>query len=176
VETIDAILGRNVAELRDRRRLSVRALSARLAELGHPILASGISKIENGSRRVDVGDLVALALALDVSPVRLLLPGERVDRVQLTRDRSASWEAAWRWAVGEQPLEYLELTDPRVREFIELSRPFERRPWLEEAARGLVAREPPGFRVEIRHDAATGRLMRSIGYGDESEDHLDGGR
>ncbi|BBZ00544.1 hypothetical protein AWC04_15035 [Mycolicibacterium fallax] len=35
---------------------------------------NGISEIENGLRRVDVDDLIALAVALDVSPAVLLMP------------------------------------------------------------------------------------------------------
>lgn len=102
--TVASVVARNVADLRDRRRLSVRALSARLSELGHPILASGLSKIENGDRRVDADDLVALAVALGVSPVRLLLPAEEVGEVQLTPEQHAAWSSAWEWATGAQPL------------------------------------------------------------------------
>ena len=47
-------------------------LDAALATVGRPIIQSGISKIENGSRRVDVDDLVALALALGTTPHALL--------------------------------------------------------------------------------------------------------
>lgn len=63
----------NVKTLRGR--IPVRELSARLEQLGRPILPSGITKIEQGARRVDVDDLAALAEAFDVSPYRLLLPG-----------------------------------------------------------------------------------------------------
>jgi transcriptional regulator with XRE-family HTH domain len=64
-------VAKEVARLRGR--TTVRELSARLSKLGRPILPSGITKIEQGSRRVDVDDLVALALALEVTPTRLLL-------------------------------------------------------------------------------------------------------
>lgn len=50
----------------------MRALSQRLSELGHPLLPSGITKIEQGKRGVDVDDLVALARALEVRPEQLL--------------------------------------------------------------------------------------------------------
>jgi transcriptional regulator with XRE-family HTH domain len=50
----------------------VQELSERLAALGRPILPSGLSKIEQGTRRVDVDDLVALADALETVPSRLL--------------------------------------------------------------------------------------------------------
>lgn len=50
----------------------MRALAERLAELGRPILPSGISKMEHGQRRVDADELIALASAFGVSPNRLL--------------------------------------------------------------------------------------------------------
>jgi transcriptional regulator with XRE-family HTH domain len=85
-----------------RRRLSHRQLSARLAELGHPILPSGIAKIEDGSRRVDVDDLVALALALRVSMSRLLLPAtDTGEPVALTEAMTLDFTEAWRWSRGE---------------------------------------------------------------------------
>jgi transcriptional regulator with XRE-family HTH domain len=100
--------------------MSLGQLSEELGKLGRPILASGLSKIETGERRVDVDDLVALAVALDVSPSRLLLPGEqpqpltgadltwekvsRHGKVQLTPAREAEWGQAWAWACGESPL------------------------------------------------------------------------
>jgi transcriptional regulator with XRE-family HTH domain len=65
-------VARNLVRLRKQRQLTVRALSARLAELGRPLLPSAISKIETGGRRVDVDDLVALAAVLDVPVAQLL--------------------------------------------------------------------------------------------------------
>ena len=62
----------NVANLREQRGLTLDQLSTRLREMGRPIIASGISKIEQGERRVDADDLVALARALEVMPVELL--------------------------------------------------------------------------------------------------------
>lgn len=59
---------RNLRVVRTTRGLSVRTLSTRLAEIGRPIVPSSISQIETGNRRVDVGDLAALALVLDVEP------------------------------------------------------------------------------------------------------------
>lgn len=62
----------NVRHLRGARELSLRDLSARLAELGRPILPSGLMKIERADRRIDVDDLAALAKALETVPIRLL--------------------------------------------------------------------------------------------------------
>ena len=78
------LVGQHVAEnikaLRERRGgMSVRDLSAKLTELGRPILPSGITKIEQGERRVDADDLVALATVLGVPPSRLLLRGSGLE-------------------------------------------------------------------------------------------------
>jgi transcriptional regulator with XRE-family HTH domain len=64
----------NVQRVREARRLSTRQLSDRLAEAGRPIPASGITRIEQGARRVDVDDLAVLATTLDVAMAQLLLP------------------------------------------------------------------------------------------------------
>ncbi|SFF44476.1 Helix-turn-helix domain-containing protein [Actinoplanes philippinensis] len=107
-------MARNVRRLREARRHTVRSLSTRLGEIGRPILPSGITKIEDGTRRVDVGDLVALAEVLGVSPATLLMPG--------APDGDKSWRARWRWMHGTAPLPDAE-TDPE--EFHRTNRPYE---------------------------------------------------
>lgn len=105
METPESLVKRNVRELREQRRHTVRSLSALLGKLGRPILPSGITKIEDGSRRVDVGDLVALAVALGVHPNRLLLPvDDTAEEVALTPAVSASRSQSWAWARGDQVL------------------------------------------------------------------------
>ena len=177
METLATIVAQNVGDLRRQRQLSVRELSAALAELGVRLLASAISKIENGQRKVTAEELVALAVALNVSPVRLLLPGESADKIELTPERASSWQAAWRWAVGEQPLRGpIPVTDPVVGEFIRENRPFEDRSSVREAARALVARTPVPFVATIRADAA-GRTTSRLSFGsDDGEDGDDGSR
>jgi transcriptional regulator with XRE-family HTH domain len=96
----------NVHQLRERRGLSIRQLAGRLGDLldkqFHP---SGVVKIEKGDRGVDADDLVALALALGVTPNRLLLTGDVADyTVKLTATAEASEVSAWWWATGEQRL------------------------------------------------------------------------
>jgi transcriptional regulator with XRE-family HTH domain len=63
----------NLRRLREARGYSLLQLSERMTEVGRPILPSGISKIEQGDRRVDVDDLVAFAEALHVGPNLLLM-------------------------------------------------------------------------------------------------------
>ena len=50
----------------------LRDVSGRLAAAGRPMAHNTVSEIERGARRVDVDDLMALAAALDVSPIALL--------------------------------------------------------------------------------------------------------
>jgi transcriptional regulator with XRE-family HTH domain len=92
-------IGRNVQaqvhHWREQKRLSIRQLSDRLGQVGRPILPTGISKIESGARRVDVDDLVALAIALEVNPLRLLKPVPAVPEDLSEEDLSKAAEAAW---------------------------------------------------------------------------------
>jgi transcriptional regulator with XRE-family HTH domain len=94
-------VARNVSERRDG--MSLRDLSAALGDVGRPILPSGIIKIENGTRRVDADDLVALALTLGVTPNRLMLGAEHdSEPIRLTPQVETIANGAWRWACGEQ--------------------------------------------------------------------------
>ena len=98
-------LARNVKQLREARGLTVRRLSEMLGELGRPILPSGLVRIEKGERGVDSDDLMALSLALGVTPNRLLLAdGVPDESVALTPTQEASAVSAWWWATGEQRL------------------------------------------------------------------------
>jgi transcriptional regulator with XRE-family HTH domain len=91
-----------VKRLREQRRYSYADLSRRLDDLGRPIPPLGLRRIEAGERRIDVDDLVALALGLEVSPLAILLPNEPAAVVrggeQYSRDR------IWNWAIGKWPL------------------------------------------------------------------------
>jgi transcriptional regulator with XRE-family HTH domain len=78
---------------RERKQLSLQQLSERLAAVGRPILPSGISKIEQGDRRVDVDDLVALADALGTVP-GALLQGPLREPVGLTEEQQEIGKAA----------------------------------------------------------------------------------
>jgi transcriptional regulator with XRE-family HTH domain len=105
----------NMRAIRKERGMSLRALSTRMGELGRSLAPDTLSRIERAAfggpkqlRRVDVDDLVALALALGVTPSRLLLPGPQTistpPRVQLTTVVNAPPRAIWRWANGISPL------------------------------------------------------------------------
>ncbi|GAA0294633.1 helix-turn-helix domain-containing protein [Kineococcus aurantiacus] len=96
----------NIRAVRERRGWSQQQLAGRLAELGRPLAASAIAKVENGDRRVDVDDFAAFAVALNVSPARLMVP-DADDESELFAVTPAcevwAW-SAWQWATGVEPL------------------------------------------------------------------------
>jgi hypothetical protein len=101
----------NVRRIRlSRNGMTTAALSRLLAAAGQQIADTGITRIEKGDRRVDVDDLVALAVALRCSPARLLLPEAHAPMVDLTATHDitpttvANMEQMWAWATGERPL------------------------------------------------------------------------
>jgi 8-oxo-dGTP diphosphatase len=89
-----------------RGRTTYQELSARLTELGRPIPTLGLSRIEKGNRRVDVADLVALSIALDVNPVALLLPANMGpdNEIELTEGLRVKASVARDWLNGRVPL------------------------------------------------------------------------
>ncbi|WP_201408327.1 helix-turn-helix domain-containing protein [Mycobacterium paraintracellulare] len=69
----------NVIALRERKNLSYAQLSRKLKAAGRAIPELGLRRIEDGERRVDVDDLMALAEALEVWPIALLMPTTTMD-------------------------------------------------------------------------------------------------
>jgi transcriptional regulator with XRE-family HTH domain len=97
-------------------KLTYREVSDRLIKIGRPIPTLGLSRIVNGTRRVDVDDLVALAIALDISPGHLLLPADsgEADEIDLTAKLRLSGHDARQWVAGYAPLPSLgDITWPR---------------------------------------------------------------
>jgi transcriptional regulator with XRE-family HTH domain len=64
----------NMKRLYKNRGLTLVQLSERTEQAGRGLSVSALSLIATGKRRVDVDDLMVLAVALDVSPISLLLP------------------------------------------------------------------------------------------------------
>ena len=138
----------NIRAVRERRGLTQQQLSVRLGELGRPMLASAVAKVEAGDRRVDVDDLSAFAVALNVSPARLLVPDvEEADEVRMVPGLAVPAWSAWGWANGRHSLstEEDDLREPAVQRR-ELDFDQERPVWerareshpLAQAARHLV--------------------------------------
>lgn len=102
----------NLRRLREQRGLSVRTLARMSAfeDGAGGVPPNGVHEIENGLRRVDVDDLMALAVALDVSPCALLMPvPERPDDsgagvVHLRDDEPLDAQMVWGWLTAEEPL------------------------------------------------------------------------
>ncbi|WP_182480865.1 helix-turn-helix domain-containing protein [Clavibacter californiensis] len=95
----------NIARVRKSQQMSLERLESILWNMGNRISFSGLSKIENNSRRVDVDDLMAIALALDVSPASLLLPHAGVDEKAEITGGHGSVVLLWEWMYAERELE-----------------------------------------------------------------------
>ncbi|MFD0429005.1 helix-turn-helix domain-containing protein [Streptomyces zhihengii] len=96
----------NVRWHRERTGLSTYDLAKKLTAADRPISASAIGKLERSERRVDVGDLVALAAVLNIPPSTLLLPRTVSGDVELTGVGKVNGKKAWRWMQGREPLRY----------------------------------------------------------------------
>lgn len=91
-----------VRKFREARGLSYAELSRRLGELGRDIPSLGLRRIEVGERRVDADDLVALAIALDVTPLALLFPSPDEGDAQLVaKGDPMPWQHIWVWGTGQ---------------------------------------------------------------------------
>lgn len=101
----DETVASNVKRLRADRKLTYAELAERLADGGHSIPVLGLRRIEHGERRVSAGELFALAVALQVSPLTLALPWpERADAVvEVSGIGATSAGTAWDWARGISP-------------------------------------------------------------------------
>lgn len=102
---ISAHVVENVKRLRAGRRWSLTELSEEMTRVGRPILSTGLHRLEQGKRRIDADDLVALAAALDVSPITLLMPYTAHGTVKLTESLETEALAAWDWMRGVRPLD-----------------------------------------------------------------------
>jgi len=81
--SVDKIAGDRVAQLRMRHGWSHRDLVARLKRQGSTLSRSSLAEIEAGFRKVRVGELLALALVLEVSPLELLMPTAPTDLIAI---------------------------------------------------------------------------------------------
>lgn len=95
-------LMQNIKRIREGQRLTYVELADRLATIGRPIPVLGLRRIERGERRVDVDDLVALAVVLAASPVDLMVPGDVDDDEPygVTPEVSTTAAVAREWIAG----------------------------------------------------------------------------
>jgi hypothetical protein len=105
---IGVVVAQNLENLCKYGRISYAELSRRLDALGRPIAPLGLTRIRDLERRVDVDDLIALSMALGVSPVALLVPWRRSRdaKVKVT-DSGARYtrEQLRAWVSGERPID-----------------------------------------------------------------------
>lgn len=138
----------NVRRHRERQGLSTYDLSRLLSEAGRPMTPAAVGRIERAERRVDVGDLMALAVVLNIAPASLLLPpddnpstvvellpGRAPDGGEVTVTAGRLWD----WADGQQPLfghpdpeqeiqgvvDFIRFSRPPIRRRIEMMRALE---------------------------------------------------
>jgi transcriptional regulator with XRE-family HTH domain len=109
----------NIQRLREAQNLGYTKLARILEEIGRPIPELGLRRIESGDRRVDADDLMALAVALGVSPISLLLPGmpgadQRVAMVEVTGiGHPVPAEELWYWLKAQPgPPSWISVSSP----------------------------------------------------------------
>lgn len=158
------VVGRRLAaNLRVLRKgVSTNQLSALLSEIGWPIRANGITRVEMGSRHVDVDDLLALAKVLGVSPNRLMMPLEIGEQPgQVVGNVLAADSDMWSWATGFEPLVTLSY-GPDGKTLLPGNRPSG--PQLAEF---MVTNQPQRYHrptswSAVSDDEATGRAMAEM--------------
>ena len=100
--TVRRVLGDNIKRIRQVRDMTVRDLAARLKPLGLSLAPSGVSEVENATRKVAADELLVFAIALNTSIIDLLMPpdGESLtvaDNIEMGTD-----DLYW-WLRGDQP-------------------------------------------------------------------------
>lgn len=83
-------------------------VSEQLSKIGRHITPLALARIESGERKVDVDDLMALAIVFNVSPLTLLLP-ESGSALVTSKITGVSHEYGsnilWLWGRGDEPLD-----------------------------------------------------------------------
>lgn len=133
-------LAENLKAIRERMPLTTEQLAERVTDLGRPMRANTITKIEKGQRRVDIDDAVALAVALRVNLSTLTLPYTTKGMVQLTEGTTVPAADAWDWSDGRRPLHVPEGDDgSALVDFQRHARPLNRRSWPVATPAGMLA-------------------------------------
>lgn len=110
------VFAQRVYEIRERRGLRQKDLADRLTAIGRPTHRMTVAKIEDArnpdakpgnvtrAENVSVGELLAFALALNVSPVHLIVPREDDATVAVTPKAAAGAAFVREWIRGRRPL------------------------------------------------------------------------
>lgn len=91
----------NIRAARQAIGMDLQTLSRALGAAGRKLSTSGISKVENGDRRVDVDDLTAIAYVLRTTPAHLLTPPEEATTLTGVPEKTYTPEEIDGWMRGE---------------------------------------------------------------------------
>lgn len=133
----------NVRRLREDQNLGYAELSRRLKATGRAIPELGLRRIEEGSRRVDSDDLMALAEALETTPIALLMPSTATgdELVQVTARPPERAKLLWNHLQGLLIRGLGETTDATLRSTADYRRFINSTPpWAVEETLGKVPR------------------------------------
>lgn len=90
-------VAKNIKRIRSEAGIDLRKLSTLLTDLKRPISPSGLSKIENDERRVDVDELMVIAQALKTSPLNILVPVETNEPVATGVEEDVNPDELYEW-------------------------------------------------------------------------------
>jgi transcriptional regulator with XRE-family HTH domain len=118
MRTPATVFSSQIRALRRARHWSRNDLVARLEEIGYlkpdgtpkialPTLATMERSSTTRAQYALLEDVLAIACALDVSPLQLILPADPGEEIQITATVSAPTELVRRWFAGEAPLRRL---------------------------------------------------------------------
>lgn len=95
-------VGAAVHTRREALKLTAQQLTERTAELGYPITRVAVSKIEGNKRagKLDVAELIVLAVALEIPPALLLFPNFPDGTAELVPGRVAHARGSVEWLSG----------------------------------------------------------------------------
>lgn len=100
-------VARNVKRLREAANLTYTEVSKALGDVDRPMSPLAVRRIEEGERRVDVDDLLGLAVVLGVTPISLLYPGAKQGEEAVTATGlklNLPARHLWEWMRAETPL------------------------------------------------------------------------
>ena len=102
--TVADVFQERLKTLRAEREWTQNRLATRLEKLGSSLSRGTLAKIECGKRQVLLDDAIEIAVALDVSLVRMLVPADRGAPVDVAPNIRASAREVRRWIEGWAPL------------------------------------------------------------------------
>lgn len=145
-----------------RPKMSAQALADRCAELGWPIARSVLSNLESGYREtLTVPELMVIAQALGVTPLRLVVPLGQAETVEVMPFNPVNVTDAMRWIRGEgSHIAGFEDDDPVVSNFVAHAAEVSRWSWAVDLAASI--REDGMEGDAERHDADAERARLNL--------------